>query len=66
MKNLVTEFAVDFITISSEDFPKHRNKRCFHELFPAFSFYYDIVDRIPELLFCIQFLYTLVLLMFIF
>ena len=46
INSFVIERAFDFITILSEDFPRHRNKHCFHELFPA----YDIIDRIPELL----------------
>ena len=30
------ERAVDFITILEEDFSRHCNKHCFHELFSAF------------------------------
>ena len=48
MKSFVIERAVDFITILKEDFPGHRNKHCFQELFPVFS--YTVIDRIPEFL----------------
>ena len=46
IQGFVIERAVDFITILEEDFPRHCNKYCFHELFPAF--YHDITDTIPE------------------
>ena len=36
IKKIVTERVVDFIPILYEDFPRHRNKDYFHELFPAF------------------------------
>ena len=37
IKCFVIERAVDFFYNDLEaDFPRHRNKHCFHELFPAF------------------------------
>ena len=36
INSFVIEHTIDFITILEEDFPRHRNEHCFHELFATF------------------------------